>query len=104
MDQFHEIQHIVSRFVQHKITMDETFIVSSIIDKLPSSWKETKRSLKHKKEDMSMEDLANHLRIEQEFCMQEEPKDHGANVPKVHMMEQGDPPKLPKSKAKSGAL
>lgn len=33
MDQFHEIQRIVSRFDQHKIMMDDTCIVSSIIDK-----------------------------------------------------------------------
>ena len=51
----------------HNINMDETIIVSSIIDKLPTSWKDFKHSLKHKKEDLSFEELANSLRIEEEF-------------------------------------
>jgi len=41
--------------------MDESTTVSSIVDRLLPSWKDTKRTLKHKKEDMSLEDLANHL-------------------------------------------
>ena len=47
--------------------MDETIVVSSIVDKLPPSWKDTKRTLKHKKGDMTLKDLANHLRIEEEL-------------------------------------
>ena len=47
--------------------MDEMIVVSSIIDKLPPSWKDFKRSLKHKKEEISLEALANHLLIEEEY-------------------------------------
>jgi len=47
-------------------------MVSSIIDKLPSSWKDFKYSIQHKKEDPSLEELANSLRIEEEFRKQEE--------------------------------
>uniref|UniRef100_A0A1S4CWN7 Zinc finger, CCHC-type n=1 Tax=Nicotiana tabacum TaxID=4097 RepID=A0A1S4CWN7_TOBAC len=90
MDQFHEIQRIVSRFVQHKILMDETFIVSSIIDKLPSSWKDSKWSLKHKKEDMSLEELVNHLRVEQEFRMQDESKEPSTQDGKINVVEHGE--------------
>jgi len=54
LDQLHEIQQILSHFKQHKIHMDETTIVSSLVDKLPASWKGTKRTLKHKKEEMSL--------------------------------------------------
>jgi len=66
-DQLHEIQRILSHFKQHKMHMDETIIVSSMVDKLPPSRKDTKRTLKHKKEEMSLEKLANHLRIEEEL-------------------------------------
>ena len=47
--------------------MDETIVVSSIIDKLPPSWKDFKRSLKHKKEEITLDNLANDLRVEEEF-------------------------------------
>ena len=70
LDQLHEIQRILIHFKQHKMHMDETIIVLSIMDKLPSSWKDTKRKLKHKKEEMSLEELANYLRIEEELHVQ----------------------------------
>ena len=65
LDQLHEIQRILSHFKQHKMHMDETIIVSSIVDKFSHSWKDTKEILKHKKEKMSFEDLANHLWMEE---------------------------------------
>ncbi|XP_010555875.1 PREDICTED: uncharacterized protein LOC104825272 [Tarenaya hassleriana] len=71
MEQFHELQRILSQFVQHKLQMDEAIKVSSIVDKLPPSWKDVKRSLKHKKEDMSLEQLGTHLRIEEDLRMQD---------------------------------
>ena len=45
----------------HNMNMDEPIIVSSIIDKLSSSWKDFRHSLKHKKEDLSLQELANSL-------------------------------------------
>jgi len=64
-DQLYEIQCMLSHFKQHKMHMDEFIIVSSIVDKLSPSWKDTKRTLKCKKEEISLEDLVNyhHLRI-----------------------------------------
>ncbi|CAM8920412.1 unnamed protein product [Rhodiola kirilowii] len=35
VEQFHEIQRILGQFAQHKLKMDESISVSSIIDKLP---------------------------------------------------------------------
>ena len=37
MDQFHKIQHILSQFKQQKMNMDDSIVVSSIIEKLPPS-------------------------------------------------------------------
>lgn len=61
MEQLHEIQHILSQFQQKDMNMDESIVVSSIIEKLPPSWKDFKKSLKHKKEDLTLEELAQHL-------------------------------------------
>ncbi|XP_021769707.1 uncharacterized protein LOC110733948 [Chenopodium quinoa] len=49
MDQFHEIQRIYGNLKQHGINVDELFVVSSIIDKLPTSLKDVKHELKHKR-------------------------------------------------------
>ncbi|XP_021755928.1 uncharacterized protein LOC110721109 [Chenopodium quinoa] len=61
MDQFQELQRIYGSLEQHGIAMNELFVVSSIIDKLPPSWKNVKHDLKHKKEDMTLSDLVTHL-------------------------------------------
>ncbi|XP_021719494.1 uncharacterized protein LOC110687189 [Chenopodium quinoa] len=61
MDQFHKLQRIYGSLEQHGISMNELFVVSSIIDKLPPSWKNVKHDLKHKKEDMTLSGLATHL-------------------------------------------
>lgn len=67
--------------------MDETIIVSSIIHKLSPSGKDFKRSLNHKKEDISFEDLANHLCIEEQYCKQDKNKEQNAHIIKVHVVE-----------------
>ncbi|GJT39993.1 hypothetical protein Tco_0939858 [Tanacetum coccineum] len=48
MDQMYELEHIFSMFTQNNINMDESIQVASIIDKLPSTWKDVKKILKHR--------------------------------------------------------
>ncbi|CAM8990671.1 unnamed protein product [Rhodiola kirilowii] len=58
MEQFHEIHRIFGQFAQRNLKMDESISVSSIIDKLPPALKDIRRSLKHKKEEMFLVELA----------------------------------------------
>ncbi|KAH9780112.1 CCHC-type domain-containing protein [Citrus sinensis] len=67
VEQYNEILHILDQFNQHNMKMDESIIVSSIIDKLPPSWKDYKKSLKHSKEEISLDGLGQSLRIEEEL-------------------------------------
>ena len=55
MDKFHELQRFLGNFKQHNINVDETFDVSSIIDKLPQTWNDVRNTFKHKKDDMNLE-------------------------------------------------
>ncbi|GKF95887.1 hypothetical protein Tco_0288622, partial [Tanacetum coccineum] len=48
------------------MTLSETFQVAAIIEKLPTSWVEFKNYLKHKRKEMSVEDLVVHLHIEED--------------------------------------
>ncbi|GJZ27723.1 ribonuclease H-like domain-containing protein [Tanacetum coccineum] len=50
---------------QHGLKMDESISISSVIDKLPPSWKDFKHTLKHGKDDLSLVQLGSHLRIEE---------------------------------------
>ena len=85
MEQFNEIERMLGNFKQHNMNMDETIIVSSIVDKLPLGWKDFKRSLKHKKEDVSLVELANSLRVEEGLRKQE----GGGMDRNIHVVEEG---------------
>jgi len=89
MEQFNVLERILGHFKMHNMNMDETIIVSSIIDKHPTSWKDFKHSLKHKEEDLSLEELANSIRIEEEFRKQEENK----IISTINVVESSQPKK-----------
>ncbi|KAI5437110.1 Methylsterol monooxygenase 2-2 [Lathyrus oleraceus] len=71
--------------------MDETIFVSSIIDKLPPSWKDFKHNLKHGKDELSLIQLGSHLRIEESLRAQEDDKGKGKEIagPSVNMVKEG---------------
>ncbi|KAK3034779.1 hypothetical protein RJ639_032292 [Escallonia herrerae] len=71
MEQFNEIKSILDRYSHHKLALDEFIVVISIIDKLPPSWKNFRNSLKHRKEDINLDELGTHLRIEEDLCKEE---------------------------------
>ncbi|XP_058774264.1 uncharacterized protein LOC131648530 [Vicia villosa] len=74
MEQFNELLRILGQFTQHRLKMDETIFVSSIIDKLPPSWKDFKHNLKHGKDELSLIQLGSHLRIEESLRAHEDNK------------------------------
>ena len=85
VEQFNELEKLYNTFKQYNMNMDETIVVSAIIEKLPSSWKDMKRSLKHKKEDITLENLSTTLRLEENYRSQEENK--GREGSKILMVE-----------------
>ncbi|GJX02619.1 zinc finger, CCHC-type containing protein [Tanacetum coccineum] len=80
LEQYNELLGILGRFTQHKMNMDESIQVSCIIDKLPPSWKDFKHTLKHLKEELTLIELGNHLRIEESLRAQDNNKPKGNNV------------------------
>ena len=80
MEQYNELQRILGQFTQHDLKMDESIAVSSIIDKLPSSWKDFKHTLKHKKEELTLVQLGSHFMIEESLRAQEIDKVNDKNV------------------------
>ncbi|KAK3037611.1 hypothetical protein RJ639_030388 [Escallonia herrerae] len=74
MEQFNEIKSILDRYSQHKLALDEFIVVTSIIDKLPPSWKNFRNSLKHRKEDTNLDEFGTHLRIEEDLRKEEKSK------------------------------
>ncbi|XP_074337415.1 uncharacterized protein LOC141674603 [Apium graveolens] len=93
MEQYNELLRILGQFVQHDMKMDESISVSSVINKLPPSWKDFKHTLKHNKEEMTLVELGSHFRIEEALRAQEiENNPKGKNQvgnSSVNMVEDG---------------
>ena len=66
LEQIHELQVLVNKLRILKIVLPEVFQVGAIIAKLPPSWKDFAKKFLHKSEDISLEQLLKHLRIEEE--------------------------------------
>ncbi|KAG5571595.1 hypothetical protein H5410_061361 [Solanum commersonii] len=65
-EQVQEFQLIANKIAIAGIALDENFHVGAIVSKLTPSWKEYRSKLLHKKEDLTLEQLLQHLQIEQE--------------------------------------
>ena len=73
-EQYNELIHILGQFKLHNMHMDEAIAVSSLIDKLPQTWKDFKHNIKHQKEELSLVQLGSHIRIEESLRAKESDK------------------------------
>jgi len=64
-DQIHEFENIVHDMKLKNIILPDIMLVALLISKLPPSWSDSARSLKHKPENFSFDDLLVCLRIEE---------------------------------------
>ena len=64
--QVEEIQVLIHELHAEGCAISEQFQVGSIIEKLPPSWRNFKVYLKHKRREMTMEDLILRLRVEED--------------------------------------
>ncbi|KAL6547209.1 hypothetical protein OROMI_022930 [Orobanche minor] len=102
MEQYNELLRILGQFAQYEMKMNESISVSSIIDKLPPSWREFKNNLKHK-EELTLVELGSHFQIEQSIRDMEKVSVGDAKTmagSTVNMMEEGESSKANKGKRK----
>nr|GEZ94243.1 hypothetical protein [Tanacetum cinerariifolium] len=64
--QVQDLQILIHEIHAEGMTVSETFLVVAIIKKLPPSWVDFKNYLKHKRKEMSVEDLIVCLSIEED--------------------------------------
>jgi hypothetical protein len=65
VEQAHEFQLIVRELEQHGHILPDKFLAGGIIAKLPSSWRNFATTLKHKRQQISVEDLLAGLDVEE---------------------------------------
>ncbi|KAK3005827.1 hypothetical protein RJ639_016245 [Escallonia herrerae] len=70
---------IVHEIISEGIKVDEQMQVAAIIDKLPNSWKEFQKGLRHKQSELSIVNLMAQLQIEEEARKQDKKNEALAN-------------------------
>ena len=80
--------------------LNETFQVTTIIEKLPPAWKDFKNYFKHKRKEMSIEDLVIKLRIEEDNRGFEKRMTHNSNEVKANSVEDDQSSKFKKDNNK----
>ena len=87
------------------IVLGESFQVAAVIEKLSPAWKDFKNYLKHKRKEMSMEDLVVRLRIEEDKKESDKKGVHTSTKVKENFVELGQGSKVKKhNKGKSSKL
>ncbi|WJZ85230.1 hypothetical protein VitviT2T_004776 [Vitis vinifera] len=89
VSQVQELQVILHEIHAEGMMLSETFQVAAIIEKLPPAWKDFKNCLKHKRKEMSIEDLIIRLRIEEDNRRSEKKGVHTLNEAKANFVEHG---------------
>ena len=64
--QIHDNHMLVNDLVIEDIKLPKPFVTGYLIETLPDSWKYYKNSMKHKNNQMSLEDVIIHIRIEEQ--------------------------------------
>jgi hypothetical protein len=71
VEQAYELQMIADDVRSEGVRVDKQMQVSAIIDKLPESWKEFAKVMRHKQKELSIEAIITRLRVEEEVRNQD---------------------------------
>ncbi|KAL0462670.1 UNVERIFIED_CONTAM: hypothetical protein Slati_0154600 [Sesamum latifolium] len=65
MNQVHEYENLVADVLNEGMQMCEILQANFLLDKFPPSWSEYRNRLKHKKRDLTLQELISHMRTEE---------------------------------------
>ncbi|XP_049414632.1 uncharacterized protein LOC125877352 [Solanum stenotomum] len=87
--QVQELQMIISDLLAEGLVINEAFQVAAMIEKLPHLWKDFKNYLKHKRKEISLEDLIVRLRIEDDNKAAEKRSRGNSTILGVNIVKDG---------------
>ncbi|CAL1356033.1 unnamed protein product [Linum trigynum] len=85
--QVQELQVITHDLLNEGMIINEAFQVASFIEKLPPAWKDFKSYLKHKRKEMTLEDLIVRLKIEEDDRLAEKKSRGQSTISGANIME-----------------
>ncbi|XP_074297735.1 uncharacterized protein LOC141628496 [Silene latifolia] len=107
MEQVHVYENLCADVVNEGMKLDDTFVSNVLLEKFPPSWSDYRNHLKHKKKDMSLQELVGHMRTEEANRLKDQPVSLSVNASvaavKVNLVESGGPSNAEKFKGKGKA-
>ena len=61
VEQIHEYENLVANVLSEDIKMCEILQANVLLEKFPPSWNDYQNHLKHKKKDLNLQELINHM-------------------------------------------
>ena len=80
------------------IKLPKPFVASYLVETLPESWKDNKNNMKHKRKQMSLENVIIHIRIEEQNRNRDNVEKAKELSSKANVVEEKHKPKNNKSK------
>ena len=87
---------LINDLVIENIKLPEPFMAGYLIETFPDSWKYYKNSMKHKRKQMSLEDVIIHIMIEEQNKTRDKAKRAKELSPKENVVEERPRPKFNK--------
>ena len=85
---------LVNDLVTEDIKLPQPFMAGYLIETLPYSWKDYKNSMKHKRKQMSLEDVIIHIKIEEQNKTRDKAERAKELSSKANLVEERPRPKF----------
>ncbi|KAM3328258.1 hypothetical protein P3S68_032950 [Capsicum galapagoense] len=103
VSQVQELQVIIHDLLAESLIVNDAFQVAAIVEKLLPLWKDFKNYLKHKRKEMTVEDLIFRLRIEEDNKASERRSKGNSTMNGAHIVEDGQNNSKKRKKVEHGS-
>ncbi|CAJ2637428.1 unnamed protein product [Trifolium pratense] len=90
MEQIHEYENLVGDILNEGMKMCEILQANVLLEKFPPSWSDYRNQLKHKKRDLSLQELINHMKTEEANRLKDKHVLHSVNSVNANVVEFAD--------------
>ena len=89
MEQVHVYENLVTEVLNEGMKMCEILQANVLLEKFPPLWNDYRNQLKHKKRDLSLQELISHMRTEEANRLKDKQNSNSTSSVKVNLVESG---------------
>ncbi|KAH0729580.1 hypothetical protein KY290_000714 [Solanum tuberosum] len=87
MEQVHEYENLTVDVLNKDMKMCEIFQANVLLEKFPPSWSDYRNQLKHKKKNLTLQELISHMRTEEANRLKDKMEELSLNSSKANLVE-----------------